>query len=75
VDAVPWEAHFVLNRWWIEDGELRIRFSDGVAEEWDVALGIDREDLVGSALYAADREPRGGPIQASLEAARIACSF
>lgn len=71
----PWEARYVVNRWWVEDGSLRIRFWDGERSEWNVALGIDRNDLVGTGRFEADPEPPGGPVRAGLRASRIDCDF
>lgn len=72
---VPWEARYVLNRWWIEDDALRIRFSDGERQEWSVVLDIDSRELVGSALYRADPAPPGETVQAGLRAVTIPCGF
>lgn len=71
----PWEARFVLNRWWIEDDALRVRFSDGEREEWNVTLGVDTEELVGTARYQADPRPPDDPVQAGIRAGRIPCDF
>jgi hypothetical protein len=72
---MPWEARYVLNRWWIEDDALRIRFSDGEREAWDVMLSIDRGDLTGSARHRADPEPPQESTQAGIRAVRITCNF
>ena len=72
---VPWEAHFVVNRWRIEDDALQIRFWDGEREEWNVSLGINAGALVGAALFRADPEPPGDPLQLGLSAVRIPCNF
>jgi hypothetical protein len=72
--SVPWESRFVVNRWRVDDGALLIRFWNGEADEWDVTLGVDSEELVGAARLAVDPEPRGGPIRAGLRGRRIDCS-
>lgn len=72
---VPWEAHFVVNRWWIEDDALQIRFWDGEREEWNVTLGINAGELVGAARFVTDPEPAGDPLQLGLRAVRISCDF
>lgn len=71
----PWEARYVLNRWWIEDDALRIRFSDGERAEWSVVLGIDSRELGGSARYRADSAPPGATLQAGLRAVTIPCDY
>lgn len=71
----PWEARFVVNRWWVDDDSLRVRFYDGERDEWNVTLGIDPGELLGSARYHSDPEPGGGPVQAGVRAARIDCPF
>ena len=71
----PWEARFVVNRWRIDDGVLRIRFWDGEDDEWEAALGVDSDELVGSARLTVDPDPPGGPIRAGLRAHRIACDL
>ncbi|MDH3207687.1 MAG: hypothetical protein OEO79_13880 [Gemmatimonadota bacterium] len=67
-----WEARFVVNRWWIEDDALQVRFSDGERAEWNVTLGVDTEEFVGNARYR--RDP-GGLGQAGVRATRIPCDF
>jgi len=67
--VLPWEARFVLNRWWIEDGALRLRFSDGEREEWEATLGVTADELVGVVTF---REDAAG---AGLTARRIECDF
>ena len=71
----PWESRFVVNRWRVEDGVLRLRFWDGEEDEWDVALGVDSNALVGAARLRVDPEPRSGPVQAGLRGQRINCEF
>jgi len=71
----PWESRFVLNRWWIEDDALRIRFSDGEGQEWLAALSVDREDLAGAARYEASRPGPAGPVVADVRGRRITCAY
>jgi hypothetical protein len=63
----PWEAHFVLNRWWVQDGSLRLRFSTGEGEEWNATLGLDPERITGVAT--------GAPGRSTVSGQRIECSF
>jgi len=72
---VPWEAHFVLNRWWIEDDALQIRFWDGESEEWNVTMGVSAGTLQGAARFRAEPDPPGDPVQLGLMAVPIPCSF
>lgn len=71
----PWESRFVVNRWRVDDGVLRIRFWDGEKDAWDVSLGVDSNELVGAARLRVDPEPPGGPIQAGLRGHRIDCDL
>jgi len=72
---VPWESRFVVNSWQVDDGVLRIRFWDGESDEWDVALGVDSNELVGAARLKVDPETPGGPVQAGLRGYRIDCDL
>lgn len=71
----PWEARFVVNRWWIEDGTLRLRFWNGEREEWNATLSVDSEELVGAGRLTADPDPPGGQVQAGLRASKIGCEL
>jgi hypothetical protein len=74
-EGPSWEAQYVLNRWWIEDGELRIRFSDGEGTEWNVAFAVDPQELLGVARHSGDPEPPDGPLRSAVRAARFSCGF
>lgn len=71
----PWEARFVVNRWWIEDGALRLRFSDGEQDALNATLSVDSNDPVGSGRLRSDPDPPGGDVQAGVRASRIDCAF
>jgi len=71
----PWESRFVVNRWRVDDGALRMRFWDGEKDEWEVALGVDSNELVGAARLRVDPEPPGGSVQAGLRGYRIDCDL
>jgi hypothetical protein len=74
-DARPWEARFVLNRWWIEEDALRLRFSDGVQDTWQVGLAVDADELVGRARYEGEASAGETPKAADVRAARIDCEY
>ena len=63
----PWETRFRVNRWWVEDDSVRIKFS-GQARDWNVALGLSEEGLGGQATH-------GDENGASVSARRISCAI
>jgi len=70
-----WESRFVVNRWRIDGGVLRIRFWDGEKDEWNAALGVDSNELVGAARLEVDPDPPGGAVQAGVRGHRIDCDL
>jgi len=75
VGPTPWEARYVVNRWWIEDSALRLRFWNGERDEWDATLEADSNELVGVARLKVDPKPPGDPLQAGLTGSRIDCDL
>jgi len=72
--AAPWESVYRLNRWWVEDEALHLRFSDGGEDAWLVRLREADGVLEGEGWRAARAEPGERP-GASVRAARIGCDF
>ena len=74
-EETPWESRLVVNRWWIEDGALAVRFSDEDEEEWSLRLAFRGEHLEGTASFRGDATPSGlsGPV--TVQGTREACSF
>lgn len=71
----PWESRFVLNRWWIEEDALRLRFSDGERDAWQVGLAVDADELAGRARYEGEASAGETPSAAEVRAARIDCEY
>jgi len=70
-----WETRYLLNRWWIEEDLLQVRFSDGEDDEWRVALTIESEDLSGVARYEGDRPAPTESDELGVRGTRITCEF
>lgn len=71
---LPWESRYRLNRWWVEDGRLAIRFAEGDREVWIVRLQLEGNGLEGEAAH--EQAPSGErERQAEVRASRIACQF
>lgn len=71
---IPWESRYRLNRWWVEDGRLAIRFAEGERDVWILRLRLEGDGLQGDASH--ERTPSGERgRQAEVRASRIACQF
>lgn len=71
----PWEASYLLNRWWIDDALLRLRFSDGEREEWRAVLTVESDELTGVAQYDGDAPRPAGTRQVGVRGTRLDCQF
>jgi hypothetical protein len=71
----PWEMLYLLNRWWIDDEMLRLRFTDGERERWDVVMAVKAGQLTGAARYEGEAGPAGGRQDLGVGARRIDCAF
>jgi hypothetical protein len=74
-DQTPWEALYRVNRWWIENDLLQMRFSDGEDETWRVAVTIDSDGLSGVARHEGGDASPSPSREAGVRASRIPCEF
>ena len=68
-----WEQRYRVNRWWVDDGQVAVLFSEGDGASWSLTVEPVAGGLEGSAVSEASDGGDASSSTAEVEARPITC--